>query len=144
MKSVTIEQIISWGPCGLREPDDGVNYTPQRIKRLVAEYGSNGKITAAQAAAIPYSVVPSEDVMWFLLHREFVTKGRMRSLAREFAKESGEVEIPAWFANESAVRDVTLDAAYIAAAARGRDRTATWYAAWDEIIEKVLRASGDE
>ena len=32
---ITVDQVISWGPCGLHDDNDGENYTPERLCHLM-------------------------------------------------------------------------------------------------------------
>jgi len=84
MKSVTVEQVIAWKPCGLHEDDDGVNYTPQRIKHLFAGHES---LTARDGVQLYHDgKISAEDCVWYLLHNEFLSDRQMHLLACDFAE----------------------------------------------------------
>lgn len=58
---MTLEQIIALEPCGLHGEDDGKNYTPQRVKRLM---GNREFVTPQEI--YDHSDVPWPDKYWLL------------------------------------------------------------------------------
>jgi hypothetical protein len=81
MKTVTIDQVVAWGPCGLSGEDDGRNYTRERIERLFA-----GRSTL-NARDISTLNVPNADKLWALLHNEFLTDEQMHLFACDCAEQ---------------------------------------------------------
>lgn len=136
MKSVTIEQVIAWEPCGLHDDDDGKNYTPDRIDRLFA---GREALAARDITALD---IPVEDKLWALLQPEFLTDHQMHELACDFAETvlhlCGDDQRPrlavqakrAWLRGE--ISDDELDAARTAAyaASAAARTTGAGAAAW--------------
>ena len=158
MKSVTIEQVIAWQPCGYDDDDDGENYTPQRIEML---FDGRESLTARDIAALD---IPKRDVIWALLHKEFVTERQMHILACDFAESivhlCGDDPRPraaidakrAWMRGD--ISDAELAAAWAAAraaasaaaraaasvAARAASSATDWATARAQQIELILEA----
>jgi len=167
MKSVTIEQVIAWQPCGWDGDDDGENYTPQRIEML---FDGRESLTARDIAALD---IPFQDIAWLLLRNYFLTDEQMHILACDFAEsvvhqcdepqpqaaidakrawlrgDIGDVELAAARdAARAAARDAARAAARATAraaaratawdAARGAARAAAWGAAWDAQTTRLL------
>jgi hypothetical protein len=162
MKTVTVSQVLSWHPCGWDGPDDGVNYTRQRLERLA---DGRTELAPREVAALD---IPAQDKAWLLLRNHFLTDEQMHLLACDFAEEvvhlRGDDPRPqaaidakrAWVRGE--ITDDELDAARHAAwrATRDTSRHAAWYAAWRAAwyaasaatwhtqIEMILEAIEDE
>ena len=158
MKTVTFEQIVAWKPCGLHDDEDGENYTPERIRRLM---GDRETLTANDIAALD---IPADDRVWALLHNEFLTDKQMHILAYDFAETvvhlcndpraqaaidakrawvRGEITDSELFAASDAACAASAaawDAARAAAwdAAWGAASTAAWYAARAAAREKQI------
>jgi len=79
-QGVTVEQVVAWGPCGLRGEDNDQNYTRARIERLFA---GREVLTARDIANLEIS---HEDALWALFHNEFLTDVEMHGLACDFAE----------------------------------------------------------
>ena len=129
--SVTIEQVMEWGPCLPK-------YTEERIRKL---FGLRKRLTALQILRLP---IPEEDWLWAVLHSDFLTDQQMRLFACDCAervlpifkaaypsdKHPREcIDVARRFANGAATKEelsAARDAAWAAAGAAAK--TAAWYA----------------
>ena len=76
MKQVTIDQVMDWEPCGWNSN----GYTVEWVTELFA---GRETLTAADIAALD---IPKEDILWALLHNEFLTDEQMHLLACDYAE----------------------------------------------------------
>ena len=144
MKTVTINDVIGWDPCYLREADKGKAY----LRKL---YSAHEHWTALQIIdEMPGQGVPPEDILWTVLRPEMIDEPALHELACRFAEAALEAERSAgrepdprswaaiaakraWLRGE--IDDEDLAAAWAAAgdaawAARDAARDAAWAAAW--------------
>jgi hypothetical protein len=79
MKRATFEQICAWEPCGFYGDDDGENYTPARIRRLMGdkEFWTPQDIMALEN-------VPWDDKYWAL--QRFLSESEQHELACRVAE----------------------------------------------------------
>jgi len=146
MKSVTIEQVIAWEPCGIDGDDDGENYTPQQIRRL---FCGRHALTARDIVTLD---IPRDDVVWALLHNEFLTDKQMHLLACDFAESvvhlCDDVAIAqaaidakrSWVRGEISSDELAAARAAASVAARASAWGTAWAAARAAQIEMILQA----
>jgi len=140
-RTVTVEQVMAWYPCGYDGEDDGKNYTVRKVTELFA-----GRKTLS-AVDVAMLGIPQGDRVWALLHPEFFTDEQSHTLACYFAEHilylcNDDPRLDAAIAanrrwQRDEITDQELDAAWIAACraaatdtARGAAKNAAWAAAW--------------
>jgi len=79
MKDITVEQIMSWGPC-----DD---YPEPRVREL---FGDHKSVTPIEI--LDYPGIPVADRLWVLLREDIIPARELR----EFACDCAERVLPLW------------------------------------------------
>ena len=123
---VTIDQVMSWGPCGYNGDDDGRNYTRARVTGL---FGRRKYMTALQILALD---IPVEDRLWAVLRVDLVDARTLRLLACDCAeralmrerKRGRELDQRSWDA-------VAVSRRYAMGKATNRELVAARAVAWD-------------
>lgn len=143
MRSVTIDQVMEWGPCEA--------YSRERLVELAA---GRDRLTAADIADLH---IPVEDRLWAVLHEELIPNAQLRLLACQFAetaliaaRDRGRNPDPrSWAAIEVGRRHALgvatneeLAAAWAAARAAARD--AAWDAAGCAQLKITVDAASEE
>ena len=78
MKTVTMEQVIAWGPRGRDWENKTDNFTPDRIRELFADRET---LTAHDIATLD---IPVDDRVWALSHSEFLNTNQIDILIYDF------------------------------------------------------------
>jgi len=135
---VTIDQVMSWGPCGYNGDDDGRNYTRARVTGL---FGRRKYMTALQILALD---IPVEDRLWAVLRVDLVDARTLRLLACDCAeralmrerKRGRELDQRSWDA-------VAVSRRYAMGKATNRELVAAWAAASDAASAAASVAASD-
>ena len=141
MKTVTVDDVIGWNPCYLREPDKGEPY----LRKL---YSARERWTALQIInEMPPQGVPVQDVLWTVLRPELVSEPTLHELACRYAEAllesertvGREPDARSWAAVEAkrAWMRGEIDDDELAAA-----RAAAWAAAWAAARAAARVAAG--
>ena len=157
METVTVEQVMSWKPCG--------DYDEEKVRKLC---GTKPALSALEILSLN---IPDKDKLWAVLRNEFFTDKQLRHLACDFAgrvlpiwyakypddhrpricietarryadgQATNEDRAAAWEAAGEAARAAAGEAAR--ATARAAARAAAWEAAWEAARAAAWEAAGE-
>ena len=138
MKTVTLEQFLTFGPCWLKE--EGGRERLERIAARKAEW------TALDVLRLPDDEVSPADKLWAVLREEFIDERTLHEFACICAERAltltGVMDERCWNAIKAKrawlrdeISDDELAAAWAAASAAAWDaaRGAAWAAAWSAV-----------
>jgi len=80
MKSITVDQVMAWKPCGCDGVHDGKNYTRQRVSEL---FNGRDALTAQDIASLP---IPTSDKLWVFHHPFWLPQHQFSMIACDYAE----------------------------------------------------------
>lgn len=136
-KTVTIDQVMAWEPCGCDDEHDGTNYTRQRVTELFA---SREMLIPTDIATL---AIPAEDKIWALLHTEFLSEQQMHELACQFAETALPLYEQEYPDDQRPRQAIEAKRAWLRGEIGDHELAAAWAAAGDAVEAAVRAAAGD-
>ena len=138
MNTVTIDQVMSFRPCGYDKDDDGKHYTRNRVTQLFA--GRDG-VTAMDV--LTCADVPDEDKLWLVLRTEFMPEMMIHELACDFASSVMWIVEKHTPGEKRPQNAIDVKRRWIRGEATDEELDAAWDAAWDAARDAARAAARD-